>query len=133
MNKRRISHLGKLCIAVIGALCMLMLAVMVIPWYFPYDRLEHLYGVNGFETIEVGHPGGEFILNCAPINGSPKVELLINGKPYCEAQHVTKEQYSVQLGPELFTQPGRLDLTLKERFSLPIPLRSNTVALYVVE
>jgi len=132
-RQRGRTHLVRLCVAVAGALCMLLLATVAIPWHFPYDRLEHLYGIEGYETIKVGHPGGEFILHCAPINGSPTIELLINGKPYCKARHVTKELCSVTLGSELFAQPGKLELTLKERFSLPIPLRSNTISLYVME
>lgn len=136
MNKKTLCaapHLGRLCAAIGAALSILLLAVVVMPWYFPYDRLEHLYGIVDYETIPCGHPGGSFILSCAPINGSPKVELMVNGKVYTQAECITKEQYAVMLGSELFEQPGELNLTLKETFNLPISLRSNTVRLYITQ
>ncbi len=122
----------RLVVSIVLTGCILMGVVFVIPWTIPYDRLEHLYGL-GFETIEAGHPGGEFILYCAPINGSPKVDLLVNGKYYATTECIAKEQYKVVLGPELFEKPGRLELTLKETFALPVSLRSNTVSLIVQE
>lgn len=114
------------------ALLAAALAVMtfVIPWTIPYDRLEHLFGLE-CETIEAGHPGGDFVLHCAPINGSPTVELLVNGEPYAVAECVDKERYRVTLGPELFAQPGELKLTLRETFAHGVSLRSNTTTLYV--
>lgn len=136
MNKKTLRaapHPGRLCAAIAGVLGILLLAAVVMPWHFPYDRLEHLYGIVGYETIPCGHPGGSFILSCAPINGSPKVELMVNGKVYTQAECIAKEQYAVTLGPELFAQPGELNLTLKETFSLPISLRSNTVRLYITQ
>lgn len=132
-KKRRKDDLPSVCrllAAIVLVAAVLAVIVCVIPWTVPYDRLEHLYGLE-CETIEAGHPGGDFLLYCAPINGSPKVELLVNGKPYAIAEHVTKEQYRVTLGPELFAQPGKLELTLRETFAGCVSLRSNTTALYV--
>lgn len=123
----------RLCAAVICAVGMLVMAAAVLPWHFPYDRLEHLYGIRGYETIEAGHPGGDFVLNCRPINGSPEIELLVDGELYCAAECLSKDSYGVTLGAELFETPRVLELTLRETFRLPVSLRSNTVRLHVVE
>lgn len=132
-DKRIAPHPLRLCIAIGAVICLLYAAAVVIPWQIPYERLDHLYGIEGYETIPKGHPGGEFILSCKPINGSPKTQLMVNGKVYCEAECISKERYKVTLGEELFAQTGKLELTLKETFRLPIGLRSNTLWLYVVE
>lgn len=120
----------RLLVAIAILAAALAAMTFVIPWTIPYDRLEHLYGLE-CETIEAGHPGGDFLLYCAPINGSPKVELLVNGEPYAVAECVAKERYRVTLGPELFAQPGELKLTLRETFAQAVSLRSNTTTLYV--
>jgi len=121
----------RLVVAILLILCFLIGIVHVIPWNFPYDRIDCLYGLE-MENIPVGHSGGTFEMYCAPMNGSPTAELLINGKPYSEAEY-SKERFTVLMGDELFTQPGRLDLTLKLTYAGRVSLRTNTVSVYVVE
>ena len=134
-NKRVARHapgLLRLTAAILLMLCLLWVMICVLPWHFPYDRLDCLYGLEP-ETLSAGPPGGSFILYCTPINGSQSAQLFVNGKPYSEAEYTDREQFTITLGDELFEQPGRLDLMLKLTFSGGISLRTNTVSVYVTD
>ena len=130
-DKKRAPGTLRLLLAAAMALCALLMMMLVMPHHFPYDRLEHLYAVEGYETIPVGHPGGEFTLLTAPINGFPEVEVMVNGERYGAAECVDKEHYRVTLGAELFEAPGVVRIALRERFFLPYWLRSNTIGVEV--
>ena len=133
MSKRnkRSSGLLRLLISLALLLGVLAFVALVMPWRFPYDRLEHMYGIEGVETIGAGHPGGEFVLMCESIHEDGTFELLVDGEVYAQAAYIDKGRLSVYLGPELFESPRRLELTLRERYRLPVYLRSNTIHLYV--
>lgn len=132
-KKKRAPGTLRLMLAVAMALCALLVMMLVMPHHFPYDRLEHLYAIEGYETIPVGHEGGEFVLMTAPINGFPEVEVVVNGKVYGAAECMDKEHYRVTLGAELFEAPGVIQISLREKFFLPFWLRSNTIGVPVVE
>lgn len=131
-TRQNIPSVIRLGVAIVLVLCLLIGIIYVIPWHFPYDRLDYLYGLE-VETIPVGHRGGRFTMYCAHITGSPKAKLMVNGKVYSEAEYTGREQFTVALGEELFTQPGRLDLALRLTFTGGVSLRTNTVSVYVTE
>lgn len=130
--RREAPGIRRLIGAILLALCFLFVMVYVLPWHFPYERLDCLYGLET-ETLSVGHSGGAFVLYCSPIAGSPRAQLFVDGSPYSEAEYTDKEQFTITLGDELFEQPGRIDLMLKLTFSGCISLRTNTVSVYVTE
>ena len=98
-QKKRAPGTLRLLLAVGMALCAVLFMMLVMPHHFPYDRLEHLYAIEGYETIPVGHPGGEFVLMTAPINGFPEVEVVVGGEVYGKAVCVDKEGHSAWTNP----------------------------------
>lgn len=131
-NRRDLPGIKRMLAAIAMVLCFLFVMIYILPWHFPYDRLNDLYGLET-ETLPVGCSGGTFTLYCAPINGSPEALLFVDGKPYSEAEYTDKEQFTITLGDELFAQPGRLALMLKLTYSGCISLRTNTISVYVSE
>lgn len=125
-------QMARLCLSIVCAACLLVLAACILPWHLPYDRLDHLYGIGEDSVIPVGHPGGEFAVYCQSIPGSPRLELLIDGEYYTDVECTAPGEYRVNLGAELFAKPREMEIVLRETFALPISLRSNMVRLYVM-
>ena len=133
MRKREKRSTGLLRLALTLMLLLGVLAGLTrgMPWHFPYDRLNHLYAVEGVESVEEGHPGGEFVLLSEPIHEEAAVELMVDGKVYTKAEPDGAGRFRVYLGEELFDAPRKLQLTLRECYLPPVYLRSNTIHLYV--
>ena len=131
-NSAAVPGLGRMLCAVALVLCVMAVVVWGISHYFPYDRLNHLYGFDLQEVIPVGYPGGMVEVYCDVIPGSPEIELFVDGEYYADLEYLRPGSYQVMLGADLFSKPAELKVRLQEKFLPMISLRSNTITLYVM-